>query len=65
MTMANKNSYKFIKTQDNQTKDTLLSLGFQMISDDGRTATFVNNGKKMNFDQVDLKKTTYSNKLEF
>ncbi len=56
--------YKFIKTQDRHTRQTLLSLGFMMIADDGKTATFVNDSK-LNFGDADLKKAAFTNKLNF
>lgn len=55
-------NYKFIKTQDLETKKTLESLGYQLISFDGRTATFINDSK-LCFDNEDLKNTTFSNIL--
>lgn len=55
-------NYKFIKTQDLETKKTLESLGYQLISFDGRTATFINDSK-LHFDNEDLKNTTFSNIL--
>ena len=58
-----KQNYKFIKTQDKETKETLLSLGFQLISDDGCTATFINDSRAR-FGQIDKNKTAFSNKLE-
>lgn len=58
------NNYKFIKTQDEHTKDVLISLGYQMISYDGKTATFINDSK-LYFDEAQVKNTTLSNKLEF
>ena len=55
-------TYKFIKTQDPETKKTLESLGYQLVSFDGRTATFINDSK-LHFDNEDLKNTTFSNIL--
>ena len=61
--MMNK-GYKFIKTQDAETKRTLESLGYQLISFDGKTATFINDSK-LHFDEADIKNTVMSNKLEY
>lgn len=55
--------YKFIKTQDENTKKTLEQLGYQLISYDGKTATFLNNSK-MSFDKSGVKNAVLSNKLE-
>ena len=57
-------NYKFIKTQDLETKKTLESLGYQLISFDGRTATFINDSK-LCFDKADVKNAVMSNKLEY
>lgn len=57
-------NYKFIKTQDEQTKKTLETLGFQLISYDGKTATFINDSKLF-FDKAEIKNTAMSNKLEY
>lgn len=56
--------YKFIKTQDEQTKKTLESLGYQLLSYDGKTATFINDSK-LYFDKADVKNAVMSNKLEY
>lgn len=53
----------FIKTSDEETKDALLSLGFQLQSKDGAIYTFINNGK-LSFDDKKLK-VVYSNVLTF
>lgn len=54
----------FIKTTDAETKETLLQLGFQLISEDGNVCTFVNN-TTLTFDNINNKnlKITYSNIL--
>lgn len=54
--------YKFIKTQDAETKKTLESLGYQLISFDGKTATFINDAS-LKFENKGLKNTTFSNIL--
>lgn len=53
---------KFIKTSDPKTKETLLQLGYQLISDINGIATFLNESKIV-FDQKD-QKVIYSNLLE-
>lgn len=57
-------NYKFIKTQDEQTKKTLESLGYKLLSYDGKTATFINDSK-LHFDEAEFKNTVMSNKLEY
>lgn len=53
----------FIKTTDVETKETLLQLGFQLISEDGNVCTFVNNST-LTFDNINKNlKITYSNIL--
>lgn len=55
-------TYKFIKTQDPETKKTLESLGYQLVSFDGRTATFINDAS-LKFDDEDLNEVSFSNIL--
>ena len=55
-------TYKFIKTQDPETKKTLESLGYQLVSFDGRTATFINDAS-FKFNDEGLDKITLSNIL--
>lgn len=57
-------NYRFIKTQDEQTKKTLEALGYQLLSYDGKTATFINDSK-LYFDKADIKNAVMSNKLEY
>ena len=57
-------NYRFIKTQDEQTKKTLEALGYQILSYDGKTATFINDSK-LYFDKADIKNAVMSNKLEY
>jgi hypothetical protein len=53
----------FIKVQDKETSEKLLSEGFLLASFDGTTWTFVNDAKKkITFDN---KKMVYSDKLCF
>ena len=58
-----KKNRKFIKTQDAETKKTLEALGFTLVYYDGRTATFLNDTKL--YDNLDVKNTTYSDRLNF
>jgi hypothetical protein len=61
-TVKEKKMKKFIKTNDLKTKEILLELGYQLISDANGVATFLNDSKIV-FDKKD-KKVIYSNKLE-
>lgn len=54
----------FIKTTDQKTADTLISLGFQLVSQNNGVYTFLNqSSKNFNFDEVDQKKMAYTNTL--
>ena len=55
--------YCFIKTSDEETKDTLLSLGFKLQSQDNGIYTFINNST-LSFDDKKLK-VAYSDVLTF
>lgn len=55
----------FIKTSDAETKQTLLALGFQLISEDGNVSTFLNNSTLTFDNSSDNIKFTYSNMLTF
>lgn len=55
----------FIKTQHQGTKKTLLALGYKMISDDGFTATFINEPLVDEFSGDQKKHMSYTNKLTF
>lgn len=55
--------YCFLKTSDEETKNTLLSLGFKLQSQDNGVYTFINDSK-MSFDDKKLK-VAYSNVLTF
>lgn len=56
----------FIKTTDKETADTLISLGFQLVSQNNGVYTFLNQpSNSFNFDEVDKKKMAYSNTLNF
>ena len=55
---------KFIITQDKQTYDLLLSSGFQLVSNVGKTYTFLNEvPKNFNFANFDKSKITYTSLL--
>ena len=55
----------FIKTSDTETRDALLALGFELISEDGNVSTFLNNSAlTFNNKEKDMK-VTYSNILTF
>ena len=56
-------TYNFICTTDEDTKNTLVREGFKLISQDGRTFTFLND-KSHSFEDKN-KKIQYSNILTF
>lgn len=56
-------TYNFIRTTDEDTKNTLVREGFKLISQDGRTFTFLND-KTLSFEDKN-KKIQYSNILTF
>ena len=54
----------FIKTTDKETADKLISAGFQLVSQDNDTYTFLNQlPKNFSFDEVDKTKMAYTNML--
>lgn len=55
----------FIKTSDAETKQTLLALGFELISEDGNVSTFLNNSTLTFDDKNNKLKIAYSNMLTF
>lgn len=56
----------FIKTTDIETATKLETMGFKLMSHIGNVYTFLNNHPQlMNFDDVDVKKIVYDNKLNF
>ena len=55
----------FIKTSDVETKNMLLALGFELISEDGSVSTFLNNSALTFNDKEKDMKITYSNLLTF
>lgn len=56
-------TYNFIRTTDEDTKNALVREGFKLISQDGRTFTFLND-KSLSFEDTN-KKIQYSNILTF
>lgn len=54
------NDKKFIKTSDIETKETLLSLGYKIISEDNGIAVFINEARA---EFTELKKVAYSDIL--
>lgn len=55
---------KFIKTTDKETADKLISVGFQLVSQNGNVYTFLNQPPRtFSFDIVDKKKMAYTNIL--
>lgn len=57
---------KFIYAYDNETKERLLDKGYKLMTtqliNEKETFVFLNNGKKLNFEEMDIKLT---NKLMF
>ena len=54
----------FITTIDKETADKLLSVGFQLVSQNGNIYTFLNQPPtNFSFDAVDKKKMVYTNIL--
>lgn len=54
----------FIKTTDVETATKLETMGFKLMSHIGNMYTFLNNSlQSMNFEDVDVKKIVYDNKL--
>lgn len=59
-------SKKFIMTQDKSTCDKLLASGFCLLSSVGGTYTFANTGNiNLNFDEINIKKLVYTDRLVF
>ena len=54
---------KFIIVNDKPTADKLSAAGFVLLSHMGNTFTFMNEQKKMNFNDIDKSKICYSNIL--
>lgn len=55
--------YNFIRTSDKETKEKLLSEGFELVSQDGDVATFLNK-HSLTFDNTN-QKIQYTNMLTF
>ena len=54
----------FIKTTDTETANKLEAMGFKLASHIGNVYTFLNhNPQFMNFEDIDVKKIVYDNKL--
>jgi hypothetical protein len=54
----------FITTNDKETADKLISVGFQLVTQNGNTYTFLNQlPTNFSFDEVDKKKMVYTNTL--
>jgi hypothetical protein len=59
-------SKKFIMTQDKSVCDKLIASGFCLLSDVCGTYTFANTSNvNFNFEEIDIKKLVYTNKLVF
>lgn len=59
-------SKKFIMTQDKSTCDKLIAGGFSLLSDICGTYVFSNVGNKnFNFEDIDIKKLVYTDRLVF
>lgn len=54
---------KFIKTQDAELANTLRTLGYKELKEQGKFFVFINNGK-VNFSTEEKKKLMYTNKME-
>ena len=59
-------SKKFIMTQDKSVCDKLVASGFCLLSNNCGTYTLVNAGNvNFNFEEIDIKKLVYTDKLVF
>lgn len=57
---------KFIMTQDESIRNILIANGFSLLSDVCGTYTFANNNNiKFNFEEIDIKKLVYTDRLVF
>lgn len=57
---------KFIIVQDEDTANKLLTNGFQIVSKNNGIYTFMNAiPQHFNFEEIDIKKLVYTNKLVF
>ena len=58
------NNKKFIIIQDKATADKFIAGGFQLVSSNNNTYTFINSTpKNFSFDEVDVTKIAYTNML--
>lgn len=64
MILMNKSKTTFIKTSDIKTKEKLLNLGYELISDNNNISTFLND-VNLQFDKNEIKNAIYSNMLTF
>ena len=59
-------SKKFIMTQDKSVCDKLIANGFYLLSDVCGTYTLANSGNAhFNFNEIDIKKLVYTDRLTF
>ena len=59
-------SKKFIMTQDKSVCDKLVASGFYLLSDIGGVYTLANTGNvNFNFEEIDIKKLVYTDRLVF
>lgn len=57
---------KFIVTKDESVSNTLLANGFHLVSNISGIYTFINDDKiKYNFEEIDIKKLAYTDRLVF
>ena len=57
---------KFIIVQDKNIANQLMSSGFQMVSETNGMYTFINAiPQHFNFEEIDIKKLVYTNRLVF
>nr|DAW02862.1 MAG TPA: hypothetical protein [Caudoviricetes sp.] len=57
---------KFIVTKDELVSNTLLANGFHLVSNISGIYTFINDDKiKYNFEEIDIKKLAYTDRLVF
>lgn len=60
------NNAKFIIVQDKDVANKLIAHGFSLVSNIGKTYTFMNIiPKHFNFEDIDVKKLVYTNMLTF
>lgn len=58
------NNKQFMVVQDKATADKLIAGGFQLVSSDNNTYTFINSTpQNFNFNEVDVTKIAYTNML--